>query len=67
MPFRRWSLSRELDRREQQAKVAACELIARVSACSVSDPDVYDVKAAVLTRARQTTCCWSGSPGTTRI
>jgi hypothetical protein len=43
-------LAREWDEREDNAKAAARRLVARITACFVSDPDAYDVRAAVITK-----------------
>jgi hypothetical protein len=50
MPLRRRKISRELAREETRSKEAARELVGRILTCFVTEPDLYDVKAAVLTR-----------------
>jgi hypothetical protein len=53
MPLRRRKISRELAREETRSKEAARELVGRIVTCFVTDPDLYDVKAAVLTRGEK--------------
>lgn len=44
---------RAMDREEEETKAVARDAISRVSACFASDPDEYDVRAAVIWRPPQ--------------
>lgn len=50
MPFGRRRLRKQLDREEAVQRVAAREAIGRIVCCFTSDPDVYEVRGAIVFR-----------------